>query len=374
MCWEGHQLRNSQLTGLARARMLVARWIWQTKEVEEIHESDRLQTFPWSCYWISHQFLQVECLSSRNPQTPAQLCLSCAASVIFCVNWLKVIERSTEILGAVAKFSHALSQLKVKQQRGEAFLLSSRVSNPQQNCELIVKTLAIILLLMTPKGSIYSRQDPITLAAVELLANTPRSSNTEVVNALQERLHLEEVPWRQFLFPGRERMEHGWSMEWMVAICRNVWTLVETPSPWIPMAMWLFIDSKWGPSFGDAAPRSLCIEHIEFAAFAPSSTGNMESGIRGLRLSVKWWTLYSCVLKPKALKTLPILFTLTLRSSEKWLFFGVFCICLGFVSEICQEPSPDSFLQPVSAGGTPSSLRRAWASATWQPETAVHTH
>lgn len=210
--------------------------------------------------------LQVKCLSSRSLQTPAQPCLSCAASVIFRVNWLKVIERSTEILGAVAKFSHALSQLEVKQQRGEAFLCS-KVSNPQQNCEFIIKAVTMMILLMTEipahadrlfmslfktgfihslqdfshqwdtvwlqKAATMSRQDPVTLAAVELLANTPRSSITEVVNALQERLHLEEVPWRKFHWPGGERLEHGWSMEWMVAMCQTVWTLVETPSPWL---------------------------------------------------------------------------------------------------------------------------------------------
>ena len=240
------------------------------------------------------------------------------ALVIFRVNWLKVIERSTEILGAVAKFSHSLSQLEVKQQRGEAFLLCSNVSNPQQNREFIIKALTTMILLMTEipahadrlfmslfrtgfthllqdcshqcvseiwleKAATMSRQDPVTLAAVELLANTPRSSITEVVNALQERLHLEEVPWCKFHWQGRDGawLKYGVNGS-------NVSNCLNTCWNTIPMAMLLFIDHHWGPSFGDAAPRSLCIEHVEFAAFAPSSTGNMESGTRGLRLSVKW--------------------------------------------------------------------------------------
>lgn len=186
------------------------------------------------------------------------------------VNWLKVIERSTEILGAVAKFSHALSQLEVKQQRGEAFLLSSNVSNPQQNREFIIKALTMMILLMTEipahadrlfmslfktgfihllqdcshqcvseiwleKAATMSRQDPVTLAAVELLANTPRSSITEVVNALQERLHLEEVPWCKFHWQGRDGawLKYGVNGSNVSKCLNTCWNT-------IPMAMWLW--------------------------------------------------------------------------------------------------------------------------------------
>eukprot|EP00434_Breviolum_minutum_P010269 symbB.v1.2.009063.t1/scaffold555.1/size222420/8 len=189
-----------------------------------------------------HRVPQALAMPLKEPGWHEITCASCALALC---NWAAQLKKGDGLRSSLMRPIHHFL-LETSNWRSDTGLARARML-VARSLSGAPKSLELWQNFLTHCRSLKlnSREDPVTLAAVELLANTPRSSITEVVNALQERLHLEEV---------------------------------------LPSEM--------------------------------------------QRLAVS------------ALNTLSLL---RLRLAA-------------------QEPSPDSFLQPVSAGGSPSSLRRAWAS------------